>query len=191
MENDDKALLGQYRAGDREAFGRLYDRYIGKIYRFVYYKTHHRETAEDLVSRIFTKALEKIGGFDADKGTFQAWLYAIARNTVIDHYRTSRGETGIEDVWDLTGNEDAERDMDAKMKLEKVGQYLARLKSAHRDILIMRLWQGLSHAEIAAALDTSEASVKMTYSRAVNKLRREMPLDIFLLFLLHSAADFV
>ena len=191
MENDDKALLVQYRAGDREAFGRLYDRYIGKIYRFVYYKTHHRETAEDLVSRIFTKALEKIGGFDADKGTFQAWLYAIARNTVIDHYRTSRGETGIEDVWDLTGNEDAERDMDAKMKLEKVGQYLARLKSAHRDILIMRLWQGLSHAEIAAALDTSEASVKMTYSRAVNKLRREMPLDLFILLLLLSIVDIV
>ncbi|PIR75566.1 MAG: hypothetical protein CO030_02135 [Candidatus Magasanikbacteria bacterium CG_4_9_14_0_2_um_filter_42_11] len=74
--------------GDREAFGQLYDLYIKEIYRFVYYKTHQKETAADITADIFVKALHKIDTFDAMKGSFRTWLYTIARSAVIDHYRT-------------------------------------------------------------------------------------------------------
>ena len=151
----------------------------------MYYKTTHKETAEDIVSTVFMKALGKINGFDSQKGTFQAWLYQVARNTVIDHYRTRKMEANIEDVWDLAGNEDVERDTDARLKLEKVEQYLKKLKSEQRDIIIMRVWQNMSHLEIAQALGKSEASVKMKYSRAITTLRQEMPLAIYIFLLLH------
>lgn len=183
MDKQEEAAIKKCQAGDPEQFGVLYDKYIKKIYDFIYYKTHHRETAEDLSSRVFMKALEKIDGFDLKRGTFQAWVYRIARNTVIDHYRAAKFEANIEDVWDLSSDYDLERDLDAKTKLEKVRKYLAKLKSTERDIVIMRVWQGLSHKEIAAAIGKSEAGVKMVFSRTMGKLRREMPLALFLYFL--------
>lgn len=166
--------------GDLKQFGLLYDRYIKKIYDFVFYKTHHKEIAEDLVSQSFMKALNNISKFNINEGTFQAWIYQIARNTVIDHYRTKKQDINIEDVWDLARDEDLERDIDAKNKLKRIEKYIKELKPQQRDIIIMRVWQGMSYEEIAEVMKQSEASCKMTYSRAIRKLRKEMPLGVFL-----------
>jgi len=128
--------------------------------------------------------LEKIKTFNSDKGTFSAWLYQIARNTVIDHYRTRKKTVDIDDVWDMAEDQDIERDIDVQEKLKSVEKHLAKLKSEQREIIIMRIWQDMSYAEIAEALDKSEGSCKMAFSRAINTLRREMPLEIFIMFLL-------
>jgi RNA polymerase sigma-70 factor (ECF subfamily) len=184
MGNDDVLIVKNCQAGRTEEFGLLYDRYIRKIYDFVYYKTMRRETAEDLTSQTFLKALEKIDDFDGGKGAFGAWLYRIARNTVIDHYRTRKEDANIEDIWDLAGKDDVARDIDMKAKLEKVEKYLAALKREHREIVMLHLWEGLTHKEIAEALGKSEASCKMLYSRAITTLRREMPLAMFVYFAL-------
>ncbi len=184
MERDEPTIIQACQKGRPEEFGQLYDKYIKKIYDFVYYKTHHKETAEDLTSQSFMKALEKISSFDCDKGTFQAWLYQIARNTVIDYYRTKKSDLDIEDVWDLSDDEDLERDFDTKQKLEKVEKYLKKLKAQQREIVIMRVWQGMSYQEIAEVLDKSEDSCKMMFSRTIRRLREEMPLVIFFSFLL-------
>ena len=185
MENNDAAIIKKCQSGDPRQFGILYDRYIRKIYDFIYFKTHHKETAEDLTSKTFMKALSNLGRFNADIGTFQAWLYRIARNTVIDHYRTAKIDKNIEDVWDLSGNEDLARDVDTRASLKKVEQYLKKLAPEQRDIIIMRVWQGMSHFEIAEALGKTEASVKMKFSRAMIRLRREMPLALYIGFLLN------
>lgn len=186
MDIDDKQIITQCQKGDLERFGQLYDKYIKKIYDFIYYKTTHKETAEDLTSQTFFKAMDKIGGFDNSKGTFSAWLYQIARNTVIDFYRTKRKEANIEDIWDLAGNDDLERDIDTKEKLAKVEKYIAKLKSEQREIIIMRVWQDMSYQEIVAIKGKSEASCKMIFSRAMAILRKEMPLALFIfLFLSH------
>jgi len=128
--------------------------------------------------------LEKIKTFNSDKGTFSAWLYQIARNTVIDHYRTRKKTVDIDDVWDMAEDQDIERDIDVQEKLKSVEKHLAKLRSEQREIIIMRIWQDMSYAEIAEALDKSEGSCKMAFSRAINTLRREMPLEIFIMFLL-------
>lgn len=184
MEQSEQKLITECQQGDLEKFGLLYDKYIKKIYDFIYYKTTHKETAEDLTSQTFFKALDKIGGFDSSKGTFQAWLYQIARNTVIDFYRTKKKEANIEDIWDLAGNDDLERDVDTKEKLAKVEKYIAKLKSEQREIIIMRVWQDMSYQEIAATMGKSEASCKMMFSRAMAVLRKEMPLALFIFLLL-------
>ena len=101
MHIDEKKIIKDCKKGDLEKFSGLYDVYIGKIYRFIFYKTSHKETAEDLTSKTFMKALKSVDRFDTEKGTFQAWLFRIARNTVIDFYRTKKDLKNIEDVWGL------------------------------------------------------------------------------------------
>jgi RNA polymerase sigma-70 factor (ECF subfamily) len=182
MDETETQAIKKCQSGDREEFGQLYDRYIKKIYDFVYYKTQHKETAEDLVSQIFTKALSKIGSFNTNKGTFQAWLYQIARNTVIDHYRTRKKDRNIEDIFDLASEIDIERDTEVKIKLAEVEEYLRDLKPEQRDIILMRVWQGMSYRDISVIMGKSEASCKMMYSRGINKLRNEIPLVLLIYF---------
>lgn len=180
----EQQIIFACQTGDKEKFGILYDEYVRKIYDFIYYKTHHKETAEDLTSRVFVKALEKINIFDCGRGFFSAWLYRIARNSVIDFYRTKKGDIGIDDVWDLASGGDLERDIDAKQKLEKVEKYLKKLKSEQREIIMLRVWQGMNYKEIAEIMDKSEAGCKMMFSRAINDLRKEVPANMLVYILL-------
>lgn len=180
----EEKIIEQCRRGDFSSFGELYDKYIKRIYDFVYFKTHHRETAEDIVSRVFIKVFENIKFVDTHGGSFKAWIYTIARNQVIDHYRTQKKDKNIDDVWDLAEKKDVVRDLDAKNKLEKVEEYLSNLKSEHREIVIMRVWQEMSYKEIAEISGKSEASCKMMLGRVLKKLKAEMPLSSFISLLL-------
>lgn len=180
MDTDIQALIDASQRGDADAFGQLYDAYVKRIYTFIYYKTHHKETAEDLTSRVFFKVLKHIKRFDKDQGTFTAWIYRITRNTVIDHYRVSRTESNVDDMRDLSSSEDIERDVHVAMAAEKVQTYFRELSDDQRDVIIMRVWQGLSYREIADVMDRSEDSCRMLYSRGIKKLKDIMPLSTFL-----------
>ncbi|MFA6604290.1 MAG: RNA polymerase sigma factor [Patescibacteria group bacterium] len=180
----ERGLAARCRQGDAKAFGELYDLHFRKIYDFIYYKTHHRETAQDLASETFFKALKSISSFDPDRGSFSSWIYRIARNTVTDHYRTSRAHLNIDDAWDLASGSDTAADVDALMKVSAVREALQRLKPEQRDIVILRVWQELSYQEIAAALGKSEASCKMSFSRSVRELRASLPLNLLIALLL-------
>lgn len=162
-------------AGDRDAFGRLYDRYIRDIHDFLYYKTHHRETAQDLTSQTFMKALRSIQTFANDRASFRTWLYAIARNTVIDHYRSARPQTGIEDAFDIPSDSDVERDAHVAQLMDRVQPLLATLTADQREIVLLRLWQGKSYAEIAEIVGKSEGACKVSFSRAMKQLRSSLP----------------
>jgi RNA polymerase sigma-70 factor (ECF subfamily) len=172
--------------GNNDQFAFLYDKYIKKIYDFVYYKTSHKETAEDIVSQVFFKAIERINTFKVNKGTFQAWLYQIARNSVIDFYRTKKEVANIDDYWSLSDNTDIERDTEARIRLEEVDAYLKKLKPLQREIIIMRVWQGLGYAEISEIIGKSEASCKMLFSRTIKRLRKEMPMEMLIMLLLFN-----
>ena len=180
MEQHITVLVQASKNGNKDAFGDLYHAYIERIYRFVYYKTHHKETAEDLTSKVFFKVFNKIDGFDEEKGTFTAWIYRIARNTVIDHYRQSRPQMNIDDVWGLCGDQDIERDAHIMLSMEKVEKHLVELSGDQREILIMRVWQELSYKEIADIMNKSEESCRMAYSRAIKKLQHIVPTGLFL-----------
>ncbi len=183
-EKDDGQLVEAALAGDAGAFGALYDRYVRKIHEYLFYRCHHRETAEDLTSLTFTKALERLASFDAGKGTFSAWVYRIARNALIDHFRAQKPGTDIEDVWDLLRDgTDVARDAETAERLRQVEAHLAALPSAQRELVIMRVWDGLSYAEIAEATGKSEAACKMAFSRTIAALRKALPLAAILLLL--------
>lgn len=165
-------------------FSRLYDKHVKAIYRFIYYKTHHKETAEDLTSTTFIKALDNFNSFQSEKGNFSAWLYRIARNTVIDFYRTKKSNLNIEDVWDLSGDEDIERDICMTKQLEDVKEYLKTLKAEQREIIILRVWEDLSYRKISQITGKTEENCKVIFSRTILKLRSSVPLIILILLIL-------
>lgn len=179
---DEKAIIKACVQGDTARFAELYDAYVRAIYDFIYYKTHHKETAEDLTSETFFKVLKNIGQFDQSR-SFRAWLYSIAHNAVIDHYRASRPTIDIDDVWDLPAEDNMVRDSETKRALTEVQKHLGALSSIQRDILILRLWQDLSYKEIAEIVGKSEANSKMIYSRAIAQLRAAVPTSVFALLL--------
>lgn len=181
--NQEKQIIKACQAGNFEGFGELYEVYVKKIYSFVFYKTYHKETAEDIVSVVFMKALENIGSYKPGRGSFSAWLYGIARHAVVDHFRAVRPSVNIEDVWDLADEQNLEIDIDAREKLNEVKKYLAKFKPMHREIIMMRLWQGLSYREISEIIGFSEVNCKMIFSREMAKLREEMGIAAFLLFM--------
>ena len=181
METCELDIIQSCQQGNLEGFAQLYDKYIKKIYSFIYFRTHHQQTAEDLTSISFNKALEKINKFNSQKGNFSSWLYQIARNTVIDHYRTNKNETNINDIWDLNSNNDIPADLDNRLKLEKIAEYLKLLNQKQRELIIMRVWDGLSYQEISAITKKSESSLKMTFSRAMKTLRQENALALIIL----------
>ncbi len=184
MEQDELKLIRDAQAGTRYAFAALYDAYIDRVYRYVFFRTHHKETAEDLTSVVFMKALEKLTSFDPEKAGFTTWLYAIARHTLTDHFRRRKTDTDIEDVWDvLASGEDLVRDADARARLAQVQDLMKDLPAAQREIVLLRVWDELSYAEIAAVTGKSEAASKMAFSRAVAALRKRAP-DALLALLL-------
>ncbi len=168
-------------------FAEVYDAHIQKIYAFVYYRVQHREIAEDLTSTTFLKALDKYATFHG--GNVRAWLYRIARNTVTDHYRTHRPPADLETAQEVQSTSNPAHDAETRMQLERVRAELEKLPEDQRDIVLMRVWDGLTHAEIADVLGKSEASVKMQFSRSLRQLQSALPLAAFLLFLtLHTHA---
>ena len=180
-DRSEEVLIELCQKGDLVNFASLYDFYIKKIYDFIYFKTHHKQTAEDLTASTFLKALENIKKYDTRKGKFSSWLYRIARNSVIDHYRTQKHTSNIEDAWDLSSGDDVASSADFKESIEKVKSSLNKLNAEQRDIVILRTWSELSYGEISQIVGKSEANCKVIFSRAISKLKDQEILTILIL----------
>ncbi len=168
---DEIAILAAVTRGELDAFTKLYDMYLERIYRFVYYRLPHKEIAEDITSDVFVSALEKIASYNPNKASFATWLYTIARNKIIDHARKSKPVEIIEQAFDLSSGDNPAKDASQALDIAKAKEYLNTLDQTQRDIVIMRIWDELSHKEIAAVLNMSEAAVKMNYSRTIAKMQ--------------------
>lgn len=187
MTENDLKSVSDFLNGKQDAFIELYDSYIKPVYNFIYFKTSHRETAEDLTSQVFIKALKALPNFQLNnKASFAAWIFSIARNTVTDHYRVKKEFRNIDDIWDLAGDEDVERDFEFKEKSQIIEKYLKSLKVEQREIIILRVFQEMSYKEIAEIIGKNEAACKVAFSRAIKKMKDELPLSILLsLFLIN------
>ncbi len=170
---DDTALASLARTGDTAAFGELYDRYLDKIYRFIYYKTFSKEIAEDITSDVFHKAFERFASFNPEKGNFSQWIYRIARNAVIDHYRTHKKNLPIEDVFDLGVDDSTVGDHDTLLTMKHIQKYLETLTAKQRELITLRIWEEKSYREIAEIIGGTEDSVKMAFSRTMKDLREK------------------
>jgi RNA polymerase sigma-70 factor, ECF subfamily len=164
-----------------EELGEAYDHFFPKIYRFLYYRTNEKEVAEDLTSLTFLKSVEHFSKFSPKKGSFNSWIYRIARNTLTDHYRTNKKTLNIEDIISLSTDENVPEKVQTQLNLEELQEALKNLNETQRDIIIMRVWDDLPYQEIAEIIGKSESNCKVIFGRAVKKLQTHVNVTTLIL----------
>lgn len=162
--------------GDANAFGALYDAYHPRVYRFIYLKTGTREDAEDLSHQVFMHAWKHIKGYVHRGHPFSSWLYRIARNAVIDFYRTRKEPLRMEDLDPETigGPLNVEQATEDAMLFRQIRQALAELPNHYQDVLLLRFVDELSIKETSLALGKSEGAVKLIQHRAIRALQKQV-----------------
>ncbi len=174
MEFNESEIIAECRAGNWLDFDKIYDFYLPKIYQYVYYRIRHKQTTEDLTSVIFLKTVQNLHTFRSGSAPFGAWLYRIARNTVIDYTRTQKPLQDLDAASEVAAKQDVMEDTDTKLNLDSVKASIEELNPDQREILTMRVWDELSHKEISQILEISEGASKVAYSRAVSALKQRI-----------------
>lgn len=171
MEIDETEIIKGIKSKKREDFAVLYDFYVKKIYNYLFYRDHmHKPTAEDLTSQTWLKAFEKIDSFDSSKGTFAGWLFRIARNNLIDHFRSQTETSALEEAWGVAGGDDIAKEAEFKFEIEAVKKTINKLAPLQKEIVFLRLFEDLSHKDIAQILEITESNSKMNFSRGLAKI---------------------
>jgi len=159
----------------RKTFSKIYDRYIDKIYRFIFLKVSSQEIAQDLTSETFLKGWESFKNGNKIENP-QAFLYQIARNLVTDHYR-EKGRAQIvsaEYVSIVDPREDIEEAAVLKSDINTVRLALVNLKEDYQNVIIWHYLDDLPITEVAKLLDRTEEATRVLLSRALKGLRNEL-----------------
>lgn len=163
--------------GDTEAFSLLYERYVTRIYNYIYYRTGNPHEAEDLTSRVFHRALHHIQRYDNRGVPFSAWLYRIAHNLVANWHRDNsrRKEVPLEDYTQQPQRALApEASIVGNQEMEDLLKVIRRLPADRQQLLILKFVEGMSNAEVATIMVRSEGAIKSLYHRTLMTLRDEL-----------------
>ncbi len=166
------ALVQKAQDGDTDAFGKIYDAYLTPVYRYVVFR-FPEDLAEDLVADIFVKAWEKLHTYKLRAGVpFSAWLFRIARHSLIDAYRSTRGFEEIpEDFQDESIESHPSKKVERSLSVAVVRAALSKLPKDYREVLMMHYIGGLSHSEVAKAMFMREGTVRILKFRGLKKLQ--------------------
>lgn len=174
----EQRLVARARDGSPEAFAALYDRYHRQVFAFVQHRVRNTALAEDVTSETFLRALRGIGTFSCRGGAFGAWLTVIARNIVIDHYKSgpARREVFPGEVvhGDLHERAAEDRVIEAHTHAA-LWAAVGRLSSLQQECVTLRFRRGMSVAETARIMGKREGAVKTLTHRAVRSLARSLP----------------
>jgi RNA polymerase sigma-70 factor (ECF subfamily) len=177
LEISDADALARAAQGDSEAFGILYDRYIGRIYNYIYYRTGNPHDAEDLTSRVFTQAMKHISKYE-DRGLpFSAWLYRIAHNLVANFHRDNsrRQIVGLDESYRLPSKQELPESKVVRTEEEEfLLEMVSVLPEDRQQLLILKFVDHLSNAEIGEIMGRTEGAIKSLYHRTLLSLREEV-----------------
>jgi RNA polymerase sigma-70 factor, ECF subfamily len=166
-------LVTRAQAGDGEAFGQLYDRYVDSIYRYIYYRIGDRPLAEDFTSETFLRALRRIGAITYQGRDVGAWFITIARNIVLDHLKSARHRlevTTSEPIEEPISAPSPEAAVLRSLASDQLIEAVKRLGDEQRECVVLRFVHGLSVAETARIMGKNDAAIKALQHRAVRKL---------------------
>lgn len=171
-------LVAEAQNGDTGAYGRLYDHFFPQVYRYCAFRAP-AEVAEDLVAEVFVKAWEKLHTYKVQKGIpFGAWLFRVARHTIIDAYRTSRTWEDLdESLPDPDSMNLADGAYRQKEIVRVVRKALAGIPRRYRDVLVLHYIAGLPPEEVSRVLRLSQGATRILKFRALKKLEQELPLE--------------
>jgi RNA polymerase sigma-70 factor, ECF subfamily len=174
---EQQALLDSAKRAEPAALGMLYDQYIDRIYAYIYHRVGQADLAEDLTAQVFMRMLEAVRTGHGWQTSFSGWLYRIAHNLVIDHYRR-RGRATFVDIEDAapmqahSGN--PVESTESQFERQRLRQALAELTEEQAQVISLRFLEDLSIAEVAVIMQKTEGAVKALQYRAVLALRRVM-----------------
>jgi RNA polymerase sigma factor (sigma-70 family) len=175
LENERQLVL-QAQAGNAEAFGQLYDAYMERIYRFIYFRVEDQQTAEDITSQVFLRAWNNLDRFRLGRTPYLAWLYTIAHNAVIDHYRTRKVTTALEDVRLSQPDyaEVVENEIDIEVEMKSIKSAMQTLTGDQQQVLMLKFIEGMSNDEIARHLGKREGAVRALQMRGLRALAKQL-----------------
>lgn len=160
--------------GDEQAFAALYDTYVDSIYRFIYLRVEDQQTAEDITSMVFLRAWEKLGGYQVRGVPFRAWLFRIARNAVIDHYRTRKETAPLEAVVNVRdeGAISVSQKVGLRLEAQTVMDCMQQLTEDQRNVLTLKLVHGFNTQEVAKTLGKRQGAVRALQMRGLQALAK-------------------
>lgn len=167
-------LVRQAISGDSEAFAQLYDAYIARVYRYIYFRVTDDHAAEDLTSQVFLKAWESLDRYQMSSSPFVAWLYTIAKNLVIDYYRTKKESVPLEDVHTVTSHETPVDEVESRFDLQAMRDALQFLTDDQQQVLILKFIAGLPNENIAKIMNKREGAVRALQMRALQTMAKFM-----------------
>jgi RNA polymerase sigma-70 factor (ECF subfamily) len=166
---NEKDLIAQAKAGDKDALSSLYDYYVQAIYQYILYRVATYEIAEDLTADVFLRMVRGLARYNDRGAPFGAWLFRIAANRVNDHYR-QRQET-IDIPADYSAEHpDMLETIVASEETEMLLAAMRRLSADYQNILTLRFIQDMSYNEVAYILDKSEGAIRVMQHRALKAL---------------------
>ena len=163
--------------GDEEAAGALFDHYYPRVYRYALSRLGRSQDAEDVAAEVFARVLRRLDDFRWKGAGFEAWLFRIAYNLIVDQYRGSGREQLVE-----PGDEPDEHDpQDELLRSETAGELMAMLDTLSHDqkeVLLLRFVAGLETEEIAKTMGRNANAVRQVQFRALDAMRKRMDVEI-------------
>lgn len=178
LEFNEETALAQAGQGNQEAFGVLYELYVGRIYNYIYYRTGNPYDAEDLTARVFFRAMHHIKTYQNRGLPFSAWLYRIAHNLVANWHRDNsrRPEIPLDDglLTRQRGEDHPETALLQNEERERLLRLIRRLPPDRQQLLILKFVEHLSNSEIGQIMGRTEGAVKSLYHRTLLALRNDL-----------------
>lgn len=168
-----QAWIARAREGDADAFGLLYDQYQPDILRYLIHRVRDRDLAEDLTQQVFLKAWQAIPRYEQRGVPFNAWLYRMAHNQMVDHFRTQRVTTDLEGI-EIPQDDEAEDRVMRRELREHLARAMDRLSEDHRQVLALRFLMDKSAREIGEIMGRKEVTVRGLQLRALRALRQQI-----------------
>ncbi|HEX9386433.1 MAG TPA: sigma-70 family RNA polymerase sigma factor [Anaerolineales bacterium] len=170
---EEARFVDQAKSGDPEAFARLYDAYVERVTRYIYFRVSEESDTEDLVSQVFLKAWENLDRYKMGSSPFIAWLYTIARNLVIDHYRTKKDALPLEEALAFPSEmEMPDEEAQTRFDLQAMRDALQFLSSDQQQALILKYIAGLPNDSIAKIMNKQEGTIRGLQMRALQTLAK-------------------
>ena len=181
-EFSDDQVVDRASSGDLQAFGELYDRYVERIYNYIYFRTGNTFDAEDLTERVFFRAIQHIKKYENRGLPIAAWLYRIAHNLVANWYRdNSRRQEIPLDTFEFSLTFPGDLPETAMLKTEQQDDLLhiiRQLPEERQQLLVLKFVEQLTNAEIGQIMGRTEGAIKSLYHRTLLALRKEYEINI-------------
>ena len=170
---DERGLLERAKEYDEAALGELYDGHAPRIYAYIYRRVSDATVAEDLTADVFVRVLQAVQSERFWKTSFQAWLYRIAHNLVVDHYRRGAkvNETELDERL-VAAAEGPDAAVEDQLSRQQLGGALQRLTPDQQQVLALRFGEGLTAREVAEVVDKTVGAVEALQHRALAAMRR-------------------